>query len=213
MKKIFCRTLVFTVLHLLALEAYAFTSNHWWIGAGYYSENALNKVATKSDGSKSLSGAMNLPLVIRYDRAIRANSWFVAPQLSYSLIPRDTEGKTAKVTIMHLAFPLGKNEGAFEWSVGPGLLRETIKGQGGTVEMSNGTSTATFAQPGREVTLQKVTLDFGAGYITGRFKFGFDLYLIAPLSSSERSQNLMFSITYDLSGATGGGQRMFAWSK
>lgn len=205
--------LTLAMLFILSNNAQAFQAKHWWAGVGFYSENALNKVAEKNDGSKGFLGATNLPLTFRYDWAV-TQSWFLAPQLNYTPIPRDSEGKTAKVTLLHLAFPMGRNHGPLEWSIGPGILRETIKGEGGTVTLNNGTSTSTFAQPGREVTIQKVSLDLGAGYTSGRFKYAVDLFFLSPLSSSERTQNLMLSLTYDLSGSrSGGGSGMFSWSR
>lgn len=207
MRSKFNPLLAFATLVLLSAQAHAYSAKHWWVGLGYYSENALNQVAEKSDGSKGFLGTTNLPLIFRYDWLV-GKGWFLAPQLNYTPMPRDTEGKTAQVTITHLAFPMGRNAGALEWSVGPGLLRETIKGKGGTVVMNNGTGTSTFARPGQEVTIQKVTFDVGAAYTTGRYKWGIDLYFIEPLSSKERTQNLMLSFTFDLSGkgsSSGGG--------
>ena len=79
--------------------------------------------------------------------------------------------------------------------------------------MNNGTSTATFAQPGREVTIQKVLLNVGGGYTSGKFRFGLDLYLVEPFDSDARTQNLMFSVVYNISGSgsssSGGGGGRF----
>lgn len=165
---------------------------------------------------KVFLGETNWPLIFRYDWAM-TQSWFLAPQLNYTPLPRDVKGKTAKVTITQLDFKFGMNTSSgFDWSIGPSILRETIKGKGGTVVMSNGTGTSTFAQPGREVTIQKVLLNVGGGFTTGKYHWGADLYFVSPFSSDERTQNLMFSVTYNLSGSggsSGGGGGMFDWSR
>lgn len=222
LKKIIYPVIALLIALLLNEQAQAFTSGHWWSGLGYYSENVINEVANKNDGSKGFLGtADNFPLIFKYDWAMTPN-WFLAPQLNYTPIPRETKGGGAKVTIMHLNFKFGQNfSSSFDWSLGPGILRETLKGNGGTTVLENGTSTATFSNPGREVTFQKISLDFGGGFTTGRYHWGLDLFFLSPFSSKERTQNLMFSVTYDLSGSNGGSSSstragsggMFNWTK
>ena len=204
-------SLIFVAL-LIGSQSHAFTSGHWWTGLGYYSENALNKVANEASGKTGLLGTPNYPFIVRYDYAL-TSSWFLAPQLNYTLLPRETKGKGAKVTLTHIVFNFGQNTAnGLEWTFGPGILRETIQGKGGTTVLSNGTGSSTFANPGRTVSVQKVTLDIGGAIIAGRLRYGLDLYFVAPFSSKERTQNLMFSITYDLSGSSSGGG-MFQWSR
>lgn len=210
MEKHFHHVLALLFALLLSEQSNAYTANHWWAGLGYYSENALNEVANNAEGETGLLGTVNYPLTFKYDWAMVGN-WFLAPQLNYTLFPRETKGSGAKVTITHLVFNFGQNAAdGFDWSFGPGIFRETIQGKGGTVTLNNGTGTSTFGNPGRTVTIQKLTLDVGGSYVSGRLHYGLDLYFIAPFSSKERTQNLMFSIAYDLSGSiSGGGGGMF----
>lgn len=213
MKKIIIfLALVFAMI--LSDQSQAYQSGHWRSGIGYYSENVLSEVANKNTGEKGFLGTANYPIIVSYDWAM-TQSWFLAPSFNYTALPRDTKGSTAKVSILHILFPFGKNAGPFDWSVGPGFLRETIKGGGGTVTMNNGTGSATFGKPGREVSVQKITFDIGGGFNSGKLRYGLDLMFIAPLSSKERTQNLMFSITYDFSGGSpnSGGDGMFQWSR
>ena len=211
--------------HFLALaitlfvcsQSNAYSSGSWWSGLGYYSENALNETASDATGKKGFLGTANYPLIVKYDYAM-TSTWFVAPQLNYTLFPRKTKGDGATVTINHIVFNFGQNANGFDWSFGPGILRETIKGKGGTTVLNNGNSTSTFANPGRSVTTQNITLDFGAGIENGKFRYGLDLYFVAPFSSKERTQNLMFSVIYNFSGSgsssgrgNGGSGGMFKW--
>ncbi|MES2803497.1 MAG: hypothetical protein V4654_13470 [Bdellovibrionota bacterium] len=205
MEKPLHHVLVLIVALLLGEQSHAFTAGHWWSGIGYYSENAINEVANNPEGKTGFFGTANYPLTFKYDWAM-TQSWFLAPQLNYTLFPRETKGKGAKVTLTHIVFQFGQNTASgLEWSFGPGILRETIQGKGGTTTLNNGTGTSTFANPGRTVSIHKITLDVGGAIISGRVRYGLDLYFVAPFSSKERTQNLMLSVAYDLSGTGGGG--------
>lgn len=194
---------------LISSQSPAFTAGNWWSGIGYHSENALNEVANDASGKTGLLGTASYPFIFRYDLAI-GTSWIFAPQLNYTLLPRKTKGHGAEVTLTHFIFNFGQNTStAWDWSFGPGILRETIKGKGGTTVLNNGNSTSTFANPGRTVTIQKVTVDVATGYTSGKIRYGIDLYFIAPFSSKERTQNLMFSFTYNFSGSGSDSGGMF----
>ena len=86
-------------------------------------------------------------------------------------------------------------------------MRQTLKGAGGLTQMSNGTGTATFAVPGRSVTTQLVTLNFGTTYAMGASNFGIDLLTEGAMSSTKRTFNLMLSYTYNFSGGKGRGSK------
>ena len=206
-------TVVFAIL--ICEQSNAYSSGNFWGGLGYYSENALNETANDATGKTGLFGTTNYPFIFKYDYEM-TSGWFVAPQLNYTLLPRKTKGDGAEVTINHIVFNFGRNSGNYDWSFGPGILRETIKGKGGTTVLNNGNSTSTFANPGRSVTTQNITLDLGAGIESGKFRYGLDLYFVAPFSSKERTQNLMFSVIYNFTGSSsgrgnGGSGGMFKW--
>lgn len=153
---------------LAAAPSLSFVEGASYVGLGYYSQNVLGQISQSADGSKGTLGETSYPLYFKYDYAL-TSEWFLAPQLSYTLVPRSSAGDTAKVTIAHLVFQVGQNfmndgSSRFDWYVGPGYLRYDIKGAGGTTTMNNGTSTAVFAVPGDTNSVQKVTLDLGASY-------------------------------------------------
>lgn len=183
----------------------AFKNQAILFGAGYYSQNFLNKTSQKDDGSSGVLGEANYLLNLKYDYKI-TQDWYLAPQLNYSLMPRSTPGNTSKVTITHLVFQIGKNfEGGhlgstWDWYVGPGYLQYDIKGAGGTTVMNNGTSTATFAIPGSSSSTKKISTNLGASYTLERSRFGFDLIIENLLSSTKRTQDFMFSYNYQFGG-------------
>lgn len=189
---------------MLASSSYAFKNKSISVGIGYLSENFMNKTATKSDGSAGFLGETNYNLNLKYDYSL-SSDWFLAPQLSYTPMPRSSPGNTAKVSLLHLVFQIGQNysssgSSGWDWYFGPGILQRQIKGTGGTVQMNNGTGTATFAIPGRSSTVQKVTSNFGSSYNFENSRIGIDLVFESFFSNTKRTQSLMLSYAYQFSG-------------
>ncbi len=190
-----------------SLPAQAFTDGVFGIGAGYFSENAMSKIAQKETGQTGFMGEPSLPIALRYDYGVGMTGWFLAPQLMYSLLPRKTAGSHATVTLTHLVFALGQNFSSmggsgsgWDWSVGPGLLMRDIKGKGGTTEMSNGTGTATFAVPGRSTSVKLITTNLGVSWTYVSSRVAADLVIERLLASKERTQSFFFSYLYQFGG-------------
>lgn len=198
---------IVTLLFVLfsAISAHAFSDKAFSVGIGYYSDNVLSKITQKETGAASLTGTPEYPLILKYDRSINQN-YLMAAKLSWSLLGRKGVGDTVKSETLHLYFPIGKNisKTSWDWSIGPGILRQTLKGAGGITQMSNGTGTATFAVPGRSVTTQVITVNFGTSYTAGRSNFGIELVTEGSMSSTKRTFNLMLSYAYNFSGARNG---------
>lgn len=176
--------------------SWAFKDNSVGVGIGYFSQNFLNETTQNQAGTTSLLGEANYVLNLKYDASIFSD-WFLAPQLSYTPSPRQSSGSSAKVTLTHLSFLVGKNiNSEFDWYAGPGLLQEDIKGNGGTVILNNGTTYATFALPGSSSTARKVTMNLGSSCLLGSSRVALDLSFESAFSSSERTQHLMLSYAY-----------------
>ncbi len=185
----------------LSQKTFAFSDSAWSVGLGYYSQNSINKTASSESGSTSLLGdATFFPVTVKYDYRF-GSEWFLAPQLSYSVLARSAPGDTAKVSLTHLIFQFGQNYAEnWDWYIGPGYLRYDIVGSGGTSSMSNGTGTATFAVPDRSSTIQKISLNLGTSYKFNNSSVGLNLIFENPFSSTKRSQNLMINYAYYFTG-------------
>lgn len=195
------------VLILLSQNSFAFENNKFAFGAAYYSQNIFNTVSTADSGNTGLLGETSYPLNFRYETSLKSlGNWYLAPQLSYLVLPRKTLDDTAKQTFAHLVFSFGKDfsrqgKTSWDWSIGPGIMRYETKGNGGTTVLSNGTGTSTFALPGRTVTIQKITTVAGISFSTGPSRIGADLIIENLISSTKRAQSLMFSYAYRFGGA------------
>lgn len=166
-------------------------------------QNVLNKTAQDEAGKTKLFGEPNYPINLKYDFSI-SPSWYLAPQLSYTLFPRSNPGSGSKVTLLHLSFLFGQNfsssTSTWDWYFGPGFLNQTIKGSGGTTELDNGNSTAIFAVPGATANIRKITTNLGTSWTSGSFRFAADLIFENAFSSTKRTQSLMVSTAYSLGG-------------
>ena len=90
--------------------ASAFENQKFAVGAGYYSQNVFNTVSTADSGSTGLLGETSYPLNIRYETSLKSlGNWYLAPQLSYLVLPRKTSDDMAKQTFAHLVFSFGKD--------------------------------------------------------------------------------------------------------
>ncbi|MGE0631814.1 MAG: hypothetical protein AB7O96_05375 [Pseudobdellovibrionaceae bacterium] len=196
---------VFLVILFVSSVGHAFSKQAFGTGLGFYSQNFLNETAAKNSGETGFMGTTNFLFNVKYDIEITSD-WFFSPELGHTLLPRDTSDKMAKVTITHLVFPFGQNisnsgSGTWDWYAGPGLIRYSIKGEGGTVRLNNGTSTSIFAKPGRNVTIQKVTTNIGSSYTYESSRFGLDLIIENLMSTAKRSQSFMLSYAYQFGGS------------
>jgi len=195
--------MVFLSVLVIGAPALAFKNQAFYAGIGYFAQNSFNKVATKPTGDAGFFGPHSYPLNVKYDFSI-GSDWYMATRFSYTPLPRSSAGDSAKTTMMHLYFPVGRNfasvsNSSWEWFVGPGLIRYSIQGAGGTTVLSNGTGTATFGLPSKSATIQNVTLNTGVGWNVDLLRVGMDLIFEGALSS-KRSANILFSLDYRFSG-------------
>lgn len=194
---------VFLACLAVCAPALAFKNHAFYGGVGYFSQNSLNRVANKPTGDAGFLGTSSYALNLKYDWAMTSD-WYLSGRFSYTLLPRESAGSSAKTTMMHLYFPIGLNFGGssdthWEWAAGPGLIRYSMQGAGGTQTLSNGTGTATFGLPAKTKTFQNVTLNTGIAFNLGNSRYGLDAIIEGALSS-KRSINLMFCYDYRFGG-------------
>ena len=181
-------------------SARAFKDKSISLGVGYYSQNSLSRISNSDSGSTGTLGKLFTPLNLRYDYGF-ASDWFFSSGLGYTLIPRAMPASNGQVSFMHLTALFGKDifgSGNSVWDLyaGPGIMKYTIKGNGGIVSMSNGTGTANFAVPGGTSTVQKVTANLGTSYSVDKSVFSFDIIIENFMSAKKRTQSLMFGYAY-----------------
>lgn len=176
--------------------AHAYTDGAFSAGLGYFTENNFGKITKVDSAASTTFGTATYPLLLKYDISIFPGTFF-SPAFTYTILDRKDAADSAKVNIWHLMLPFGSNfyNDNFDWSVGVGLLNRKIQGKGGTVQLDNGTGTATFALPGRTVESRTITFNMGSAFVYGPSRFALDL-MIEGLTSEKRSFDIMFSYAY-----------------
>lgn len=198
--KITRRFLLMSLL-LISLRSHAFNNDNWSAGLSYFSENFFNETTQKDSGSPSLMGTASYALDVGYEDDL-TKSWMWSARLLYTPVPRSTAGNTATVTLTQLKFLTGqtfsgsKGSGLWDWYGGLGILKEDYKGKGGTVQMNNGTGTATFAVPGNSSSTLNGTQSIGVGYTDGALRVATEIAFENLLNESKRTQNLVISLLY-----------------
>jgi hypothetical protein len=185
------------IIFLITKTTQAHTNKSFYLGLGYHSESSLYKITQSQTGAKSMLGSTTYPLLLKYDMIIPGN-YFFTPKLAYTLLSRNGSGSTIKSTFWHLMLPFGQNftGSSWDWAMGLGVFNRTIQGAGGTTEQNNGTSTTTFAIPGRSSTSQTVTFNFLFSRKIQQHSINLDLITEGLLSADKRTFDLMLGYLY-----------------
>ncbi|MCC6137945.1 MAG: hypothetical protein IT287_04890 [Bdellovibrionaceae bacterium] len=197
------------ILFIFLFQWYSQALTHHSVsaGLGYYYDNSFNKLTSSENGEKSFLGTTQYPLLLEYDYELfnsSSSGYFLAPKLQYTLMAREEAGDAAKSTFLHFVLPLGMNFGFsnWDWTAGPGILRRTIDGKGGILQLNNGNSTAPFAAPGRKVSSQVVTFNLSTSYNMGPHSAGLDL-VTEGITSDKRTFSIMLSYMYQFDFGSG----------
>lgn len=182
-----------------SFQSMAYQNQSGYLGLAYVSENSFSKITKSDTGATSFMGTTDIPLMGRMDFNM-SKDLFISPRLTYGLLGRKGSESTITATNLHIYAPIGKNFSGnkYDWGIGPGILRRSLKGKGGTTVLNNGNDTSTFAVPGREVVTQTVTMNFGVSGNFGMITAGADLITEGLASSSKRTYSLMLSLTAPL---------------
>lgn len=207
--KTIIKSLIYLLLSFTGTSAFALNDNGWNLGLSYISQNFLNEVTQKTDGSASLMGTANYALDGGYKSDL-ARDWFWTGRLLYTPLPRSADGNTASITLTQIKLLVGQDlggaraSGALDWFAGLGILKEDFKGKGGLTQMNNGTGTATFAVPGNSSSSLNGTQSVGLGYTSGSTRFAGEIAFQNFFNEKKRTQSLILSFLYIFPASRGG---------
>jgi len=163
-----------------------------YLEAGSSFSNMM-KITKSDDASKSKLGTH------QFIFSLSGRIWDFKPEFAYTILPRKGTGDTYKSRLMVIQLPyLITLVDDVDLKFGPSYWMHTISGSGGSVELSNGTGTATFYKPDRSSTAK--TLGFTTGVFVnagGGFGLDFDLNVLSPLSK-RRSITAIAQLTWSL---------------
>jgi hypothetical protein len=183
---------------LIGPKAEALRDRSLYVGTGLLSQN-LTKTSQSPSGSAGFLGTGYYPLFLQYYFRI-GDDWHLGPSLGYTLLPRYSADKGSRSTYLILALPFtriltGNDDHGLNWNLGPALIMYTIQGDGGLLEMPNGTTTATFAAPSGLSRTQTVALSAGMGYAWDEWHFKLD-FLTEGFLTIRRSYTMLLTVNY-----------------
>lgn len=197
------RLRLFTLLctsYLLLASAVGESATPKSLGVGLsLTSYQLNKLATSASGKTSTFGTTFYNLQLEYHIPLTKMTLF-SPRLNYmheSIHAVEAEDKGSKSSLNYLVLPFTFNvHDLWDFSSGMTIVRYTVKGKGGTIELDNGTGRTTFARPGRTVTSTTAGLMFGVAFNYKQLRSGLDLMVQGPFSAERRSLSSVLSCTW-----------------
>ncbi len=160
--------------------------------------NMGNKITSSADASRSLLGTHQLIFGV--------SGYFLGlkPELGYTILARKGKGDSHTSRIITLQLPyVVAAAGPLHIKTGPSYWIHRVSGKGGSVELNNGTGTATFYRPSGTKSSSSLAWLIGAYFaIPGVIPvvpsgIDFDLHLLAPFSS-RRTVNAMIQLSWGI---------------
>jgi hypothetical protein len=188
----------FSLIFVLNSQSQAASGGQTAVGFGYFSHNAFFQTTHADSGAPSILGNAYFPLVLRHDISLGTDSFF-SPRLIWTPLA-DDDPDDVETSFLMLDMAYVKNWNAeWDWSLGLAFFRYSLKGPGGSVVLDNGTGTATFGRPGREVTINQFLI---SATTSRKMPFGdvlCGLYM-TDLISEKRAISFMLSVQFNLGG-------------
>ena len=176
------------------------TKRHaFYVGLNTYSKSILKTTST-STATKDLLSPIQFPQLLGYTYAFNYRSRLVV-FLDYTLLTKSGPDSNQKETnlLLRTAYSQVIQKSDWEWKAGL-LIRQTkIIGEGGTLILNNGSSTATFYSPGNTSTSNIFASEIGINYFfKENFSWQSSLLIEAPLNTKKRNFSLLTGLVYEI---------------
>ena len=163
------------------------------------------KASGNPTGATGLAGGFYPELTATYRYFWQ--DWIAIPTLGFSFLGHSDRDDGASRRVYHLGANLARKLPYFneliEVRTGLGILFYRISGNGGVIELDNGTGKDKFFKPAYSETTRVFYLDLGGGVnllTIGRGKLRADLdFLISGFLTARRSVNPVFGLSYGIS--------------
>ena len=184
-----------TLLELKKEEALPRSGNRLYIGAGFAFPDFFRTGRDAADGSRSGS---DMSLLLQLTGAWHiAPNWLLGGLIGWNVDPRDSSDGGSSRRYTPLVAQITKVYDSWEPRGGLGVVFYTIKGNGGPVNLSNGSGTTTFAYPSTTTTSSYLLFDFGIGKRVGNMAGNIDFFL-SDLFGPKASSDLVLSFGYNV---------------
>lgn len=123
--------------------------------------------------------------------------WALSPHILYNFMstasPEDEESSSVLAAGLRAVYSFSD---ALDFHIGPSVLQYTIRGQGGTVTLDNGSGTSPFGTPEDSSTSSLVCWDLGLGLTVGRVRLDAAVLVSGAFSSATRAFNPYVSLSW-----------------
>ncbi len=171
----------------------------FYAGLDTYSKSILKTTSTSS-ATKDLLSPTQFPILLGYSYAFNPNDRLVV-FLDYTFFSISGPDSNQKETNLLLRTGYSQVIGKSDWEWKAGLLiKETkIIGEGGTLILNNGSSTATFYSPGDTATSNIFAAELGFNYFFKK-KFSWQSSILgeAPLNTKKRNFSLLTGLVFEI---------------
>lgn len=181
---------------LPAFGDYGTSSNSASVGAGYLSHNAGTAATNASTGKKPIMAETYSQISLNAKFAIDEN-WSISPLLLLAYPNKKSAENKETTTVDYLTIKTNRNFGyGIDGHFGLGVLYYQIKGEGGTVDLPNGSGTSTFGIPSQTRTSSLIAWDFGTAYQYEIYRAELSLIFTEIMSNTRRAVSpvITFSI-------------------
>lgn len=166
-----------------------------YLGTGALFQNMISTTSA-ADASKSMTGTVYAPHLGLQGDFHGPSGFGLAPTVFYTPLTK-TGANGVKKSLLVAALPARWAFGGLAvLRAGPGLMIYSVSGDGGSVDLNNGTGTATFYLPATKSSAKVITVNLGVGIEFGRLA-RLDVDLIVPgILSSSRAYNLATALNF-----------------
>ena len=186
MKKIF-------FLLLLIVSSECFALSHFWMGAGTLTHNFLTAQTDSEGGTRVVDFAPTVLLGATIP--FWSGKLFLSPAIGYAkFFTEDNSTKSEIILQYHISERLF---GKLQMYYGFSNYITTIGGDGSTVTLNNGNSTANFYAPSESKTSYTASIDIAPEIIlSSKLAFRAQFSILRFLSSERRRVSHLLTMTY-----------------
>lgn len=170
-----------------------------YFGLSAYSKSIMKSTSTSS-ASKDLLSPIQFPFLVGYTYAFNFNER-LAVFLDYTLLTKSGPDSNQKENnlLLRSAYSRLFGKSDFEWKAGLLFKQTQIVGEGGTLILNNGSSTATFYSPGQMTTSKIFATELGINYFfKEKLSWQSSILIEAPLNTKKRNFSLLTGLVYEI---------------
>ncbi len=166
-----------------------------YLGAGLLAFD-IGRLSNSPIGKTSYFNALFVQIAIT-GRFFFNSDWGFSPMINYTPFGHNSPEGGEKTTLLAITTRLFKQIDWLDLRLGPGILFHMISANGGTVDLNNGSGTATFGIPSTPSTARMFFWNAGVGAEFLNVRLDLDIFVTGTFSS-RRAVDALATVSYGL---------------